>query len=168
MARRARSRRRRRSRGPRVGLTLAAALGVVVGLGVAGVATWVIAVYESAPSLHSLKQLKKGDISKVYAADGSLLGVIHPDNTREPLRGSEIPRELKNATVAIEDRNFYKHGGIDPSAVIRAAVKDLLAGGKPVQGGSTITQQLVRNLYITNPRDTLKRKIIEAHLADDE
>ena len=51
---------------------------------------------------------------------------------------------------------------------MRASWRDLLAGGKPVQGGSTITQQLVRDLYIKHPSDTLKRKIVEAHLADEE
>ena len=58
---------------------------------------------------------------------------------------------MKNATVAIEDRRFYSHGGIDPSAIVRAGWEDLTAGGKPVEGGSTITQQLVRNLYIAQP-----------------
>ncbi len=55
----------------------------------------------------------------------------------------------------------------DPEGIARAAWKDLLAGGKPVQGASTITQQLVRNLYIQNPEETIKRKLIEAHLAND-
>ena len=107
-------------------------------------------------------------MSKVYAADGSLIGVIHSDTIRQPIASDKIPQDLKDATVAIEDRRFYSHGGIDPSAIIRAGWEDLTAGGKPVEGGSTITQQLVRNLYIANPQDTLKRKIIEAHLANEE
>jgi penicillin-binding protein 1A len=94
--------------------------------------------------------------------------VIHSDNIRQPVSSSRIPQDLKDATVAIEDRRFYSHGGIDPSAIIRAGWEDLTAGGKPVEGGSTITQQLVRNLYIEDPQDTLHRKIIEAHLANDE
>ena len=87
---------------------------------------------------------------------------------RDPVPGHRIAPAVKQATVAIEDRNFYREGGIDPQAIVRASWRDLLAGGKPVQGGSTITQQLVRDLYIKHPRDTLKRKIIEAHLADEE
>jgi penicillin-binding protein 1A len=75
------------------------------------------------------------------------------------------PQILRDATVAIEDKNFFEHGALDPSGIARAAWKDLLAGGKPVQGASTITQQLVRNLYIQNPQETIKRKLIEAHLA---
>lgn len=70
--------------------------------------------------------------------------------------------------MAIEDKNFYHHGGIDPAGIARAALKDLLAGGKPVQGASTIAQQLVRDLYIQHPEETIKRKLIEAHLAEEE
>jgi penicillin-binding protein 1A len=140
----------------------------VVGIGVIAGAVWLISVYDSAPSLASLRPITKGVVSKVYAADGSLIGVIHSDKIRQPVSSPRIPQDLKDATVAIEDRRFYSHGGIDPSAIIRAGWEDLIAGGKPVEGGSTITQQLVRNLYIADPQDTLRRKIIEAHLANDE
>jgi penicillin-binding protein 1A len=124
----------------------------MVGLGVLAGAAWVISVYDSAPSLASLQPIERGTVSKIYAADGSLIGVIHSDKIRQPIPGSQIPQDLKDATVAIEDRRFYQHGGIDPSAILRAGWEDLLAGGKPVEGGSTITQQLVRNLYIANPQ----------------
>ena len=70
---------------------------------------------------------------------------------------------LPKATVAIEDRRFYEHGGIDPIGIARAIVADVRAG-KIVQGGSTITQELVRNLYLTRER-TLQRKLTEACLA---
>ena len=140
----------------------------VIGIGAIAGGAWLISIYNSAPSLASLRPITKGAVSKVYAADGSLIGVIHSDKIRQPISSSQIPQDLKDATVAIEDRRFYSHGGIDPSAIIRAGWEDLTAGGKPVEGGSTITQQLVRNLYIADPEDTLKRKIIEAHLANDE
>jgi len=140
----------------------------VIGIGAIAGGAWLISIYNSAPSLASLRPITKGAVSKVYAADGSLIGVIHSDKIRQPITSSQIPQDLKDATVAIEDRRFYSHGGIDPSAIIRAGWEDLTAGGKPVEGGSTITQQLVRNLYIADPEDTLKRKIIEAHLANDE
>jgi penicillin-binding protein 1A len=170
MTRRARRRHRRRSRGSAGKKVLLAlgVLGALIGFGVAATAAWVIKIYDSAPALGQLHPIKKGTISQVYASDGSLLGVIHSDNIRQPVPSSEIPRDLKDATVAIEDKNFYHHGGIDPAAIIRAGWKDLLAGGKPIQGGSTITQQLVRNLYIAHPQETIRRKIIEAHLANDE
>ena len=67
-------------------------------------------------------------------------------------RATSIPKNLKDATVAIEDARFYKHKGVDYLGVIRAAVKNL-ESGKKVQGGSTITMQLVRNLYITQGAD---------------
>ena len=70
---------------------------------------------------------------------------------------------MRKATVAIEDHRFYEHGGVDYEGIARAAWKDLRAG-QVVQGGSTITQQLVRNLYISKER-TLKRKLKEACLA---
>ncbi len=146
-----------------LGVPLALA-GITVAVGVA----WLVSIYNSAPSLASLQPITKGAVSKVYAADGSLLGVIHSDNIRQPVASDRIPQDLKDATVAIEDKRFYDHGGIDPSAIVRAGWEDLTAGGKPVEGGSTITQQLVRNLYIEDPEDTLKRKIIEAHLANQE
>src|SRR4051794_3281806 len=169
MTQRARRRRRRLRDSGRKKLLLG--LGVpltVAGVGAIAAAVWVISVYDSAPSLASLEPITKGAVSKVYAADGSLIGVIHSDKIRQPIASGRIPADLKDATVAIEDRRFYSHGGIDPSAIIRAGWEDLVAGGTPRQGGSTITQQLVRNLYIADPEDTVRRKIIEAHLANDE
>jgi penicillin-binding protein 1A len=169
MSQRSRRRRRRARDSGRNKFLLAVGIpfGVLVIAAAVGVA-WLVNIYNSAPSLASLRPITKGTISKVYAADGSLLGVIHSDNIRQPISSARIPEDLKQATVAIEDRRFYSHGGIDPSAIVRAGWEDLTAGGKPVEGGSTITQQLVRNLYIQNPQDTLKRKIIEAHLANEE
>jgi penicillin-binding protein 1A len=169
MTQRARRRRRRLRDSGRKKLLLALGLPLaLLAIGVIAGAVWLLSVYNSAPSLASLTPITKGAVSKVYAADGSLIGVIHSDKIRQPVASARIPQDLKDATVAIEDRRFYSHGGIDPSAIVRAGWEDLTAGGKPVEGGSTITQQLVRNLYIQDPEDTLRRKIIEAHLANDE
>ncbi len=139
---------------------------LVIAGGVA--ASWAIKVYDSAPPLSSLKPVQKGRSSAIYAANGSLIGFIPSSNIRQPVSSAALPQILKDATIAIEDRNFYHHGGIDPAGIARAAWKDLLAGGKPVQGASTITQQLVRDLYIQHPEDTIRRKLIEAHLAEEE
>ncbi len=168
MATRIRRRRRKphHSRWHKIAIPLAALLAVaLVAGGIA--AAWALKIYNSAPPLASLKPVEKGRSSAIYAADGSLIGFIHSDNVRQPVPSSGLPQSLKDATVAIEDKNFYRHGALDPAGIVRAAVKDIEAGGKPVQGASTITQQLVRNLYIQNPKDTLERKIIEAHLAND-
>ncbi len=144
------------------------ALGVVVAvlLVACGVAAgWAINVYNEAPPLSSLKPVQKGRSSAIYTADGTLIGFIRSSSIRQPIPAKALPQDLKDATVAIEDKNFYEHGALDYAGIVRAAWKDLQAGGKPVQGASTITQQLVRNLYIQNPEETIKRKIYEAHLA---
>ena len=143
---------------------------VALALAVAGTvaASWAIDVYNSAPPLASLKPVQKGRSSAIYAADGSLIGFIRASNIRQPVPSRQLPQNLKYATVAIEDRNFFEHGAIDPAGIARAAWKNLLAGGKPVQGASTITQQLVRNLYIRNPEPTIERKLVEAHLAYEQ
>jgi penicillin-binding protein 1A len=144
------------------------ALFVVLAVAGTVAASWAIDVYNSAPPLSSLKPVQRGRSSAIYAADGSLIGFIRASSIRQPVPSRALPQNLKYATVAIEDRNFFNHGALDPAGIARAAWKDLLAGGKPVQGASTITQQLVRNLYIRDPEETIKRKLIEAHLAYDE
>jgi len=142
-------------------LGILAALVMVAG-GIA--AAWAINIYNSAPPLSSLKPVQKGRSSAIYAADGSLIGFIRSENVRQPLPEKSQPQVLRDATIAIEDKNFFKHGALDYEGIARAAWKDLEAGAA-VQGASTITQQLVRNLYIHNPENTLKRKLIEASLA---
>jgi penicillin-binding protein 1A len=134
-------------------------------LAVGGAAAWVYSVAQGTPNINQLKPIRQGKQSEILAADGSRLGYIQSDTIRQPAKSARIPKILKEATVAIEDRNFYEHGGIDPAAIVRAAVADVQAGA-PVQGGSTITQQLVRNLYIANPQEDIQRKIQEAVMAD--
>jgi penicillin-binding protein 1A len=114
-------------------------------------------------SLSSLKQVDIGANSFVYAADGSLLGSIPAERNREPVPLGHMSTWLPKATVAVEDRRFYEHGGIDYVGIARALWADISAG-KVVEGGSTITQQLVRNLYTGRER-TFDRKIKEACLA---
>lgn len=160
---------RRRRRKPHHPLwhKIAIPLGVLVALvAIAGGigAAWALNIYNSAPPLSSLKPVQKGRSSAIYAADGSLIGFIRSENVRQPLPEKAQPQVLRDATIAIEDKNFYNHGALDYEGIARAAIKDLEAGA-PVQGASTITQQLVRNLYIHNPENTIKRKLIEAHLA---
>jgi len=161
-----RNRRRQRRRGGIRSKLLFVGGGVVVVLiaAVIGVTSWVLDVAADAPSLASCKPLEKGGNTTVYAADGSKLGVVDSEVARTPVAIERVPKTLQLATVAIEDQRFYEHGGVDPEGILRAAVKDLEAG-KPVEGGSTITQQLVRNLCISNPERNIKRKIVEAQLA---
>jgi penicillin-binding protein 1A len=121
------------------------------------------AVFGSRCDLNSLRPVAVGQNTFVYAANGSELGVIPAERNRTPVAANQISPWVPRATVAIEDRRFYKHGGVDPVGIARALVADLKAG-KVVQGGSTITQELVRNLYLSRER-TLKRKVVEACLS---
>ncbi len=148
---------------------LLVAFGVLVALVVipmAGVGVWVLSVRADTPPLDQLKPVKEGANSVVFAADGGRLGYIQSDTIRHPVSAKEIPQVLDHATVAIEDEHFYEHGGIDYGAILRAGWEDLKAGAA-VQGGSTITQQLVRNLYIADPEETIERKIREATWAEE-
>jgi penicillin-binding protein 1A len=125
---------------------------------------YVLNVAQSAPAIDALKPIIGGGSSQVYAADGTRLGFIQSDELRTPISWGEIPTNLKNATVAIEDQRFYKNNGVDLTGIFRAAVKDV-THGQALQGGSTITMQLMRNLYLGGDQHTLKQKIIEAKLA---
>jgi penicillin-binding protein 1A len=119
--------------------------------------------FGSSCDLSSLREVAIGQNSFVYAADGSLLGAIPSERNRQPVSLERTSRWVPKATVAIEDRRFYGHGGVDAEGIARAVVANVRARSV-VQGGSTITQQLVRNLYISRER-TLERKTKEACLA---
>jgi penicillin-binding protein 1A len=100
--------------------------------------------------------------SAIYAADGTLLTLLQEENrTTVPLE--RIPRTLQDAVIAIEDERFWEHNGVDPRAVVRAASSNAEAG-EIAQGGSTITQQYVKNALLT-PEQTLGRKVEEATTA---
>jgi len=161
-----RDRRRHRRRGGAAGKLLLVGGGVLalVAIGAVAVASWVLDVAADAPSLGACKRVDRGGNTTLYAADGSRLGFVSSDEARAPISIDRVPKSLRHATVAIEDQRFYEHGGVDPEGIARAALKNLEAG-KPVEGGSTITQQLVRQLCIAHPARTLERKIVEAKLA---
>jgi penicillin-binding protein 1A len=161
-----RNRRRQRRRGGTGGklALIGGTLVVVVVFAAFAVASWVLDVAADAPSLAVCKKVDRTGNSAIYAGDGSKLGLIESDEARAPVSLERVPKRLQLATIAVEDQRFYEHGGVDPEGILRAAVKNLEAG-KAVEGGSTITQQLVRNLCLRNPRRDLERKIIEAKLA---
>ena len=163
-----RNRRRQRRHGG-IGAKLLLVFGAVAALLViAGIAvtSWVLNVAAEAPSLSTCKPVNQGGNTVLYAADGTKLGLVRSPEARSPVSIERIPRSLQLATVAIEDKRFYQHGGIDEEGIARAAIKDLEAG-EAVEGGSTITQQLVRNLCIRKPERNLERKIVEAKLAEE-
>lgn len=141
---------------------------VVIGAfaGAVGVIGYIVTVASSAPDIESLKPVDQGSNSVVYASNGKRLGFIENDELRQPVRTEQLPRILKDATIAVEDQRFYRHKGVDYEGVVRAAVKNLRSG-ETVQGGSTITMQLVRNIYPITRRRTFERKIREAKLAQE-
>src|SRR4051795_5260166 len=167
MSRTQRIRRIRNHRARPRNTALLGVLVIVVLAGVAGLSAvgYVVSIASSAPPLAALKERDPGSNSEVLAADGSRLGFIQADDLRLPAKGSEFPKVLKDATVAIEDRRFYKHKGVDYEGIIRAGVANIVSH-KTVQGGSTITMQLARNLYISKER-TYQRKIREAKVAQE-
>ncbi|MDH4346218.1 MAG: PBP1A family penicillin-binding protein [Thermoleophilia bacterium] len=156
-----RPRRRRRRHGrPLLAVGLALAV-VVLALGI-GAGAGVYA-FGTSCDLDALSPVSIGQNTFVYASDGSLLGAIPAERNREVVSLARVSPWLRKATIAIEDRRFFDHEGVDIEGIGRALVADLRAG-EVVQGGSTITQQLVRNLYISNER-TVRRKLTEACLA---
>jgi penicillin-binding protein 1A len=157
--RRAKARNRRKRTGKIITMILIGGAAFLVVSSFTGAAIWM-----NSCNLDSLKPVEVGQNSFVYAADGSLLGSIPAEKNREPVALEQISPWVPKATIAIEDRRFYEHGGIDWFGIVRALYADIQAG-KVVQGGSTITQQLVRNLYISNRSQTLGRKATEACLA---
>jgi penicillin-binding protein 1A len=158
---------RRRRGGARNRMLLAlGVLATVVVIAILSLAGYVLAIASTAPDLSELKPVDKGQISVVYAADGSRLGFVQSDILRRVIPWAEMPVDLRRATVAIEDERFYHHKGVDVNAIVRAGIKNL-ESGETVQGGSTITQQLVRALYIKDPKRNFARKIREAKLASE-
>jgi len=147
-----------------LGLVAAAvALGAIAAVG------WVVHVATTGPDLDKRKPINLGATSAVFAADGTRLGFIQSTVLRVPVKARKIPQMMRDATVAVEDRRFFRHRGVDFEGIVRAAVKNVEGGD--IQGGSTLTMQLVRNLY-TGERARAglagyKRKIREAKLAEE-
>lgn len=112
--------------------------------------------------LPTVEDFEAPEATIIYSSDGVVLGrIFREDRTNVPLK--DIPKPLRDATVAIEDSRFYQHSGVDVRGIGRA-VWENVRGHRISQGGSTITQQLARNVYLTQRR-TFERKIQEAVLA---
>src|ERR1700682_1969437 len=136
-----------------------AVLGLWAGIAVVGVVVWVGA---HLPAIQSLEIPKRPPTIQIVGLDGSVLA------TRGEMAGTnvslkDLPPYLPKAFIAIEDRRFYSHYGVDPLGIARAAVTNILHHGVS-QGGSTLTQQLAKNLFLTQER-TLQRKLQEVELA---
>lgn len=115
------------------------------------------------PSLEKQAVRPSALTTKVYAADGTFLADLHAEENRVVIPLSDVPLQLQQAVIAIEDERFYDHKGVDLEGIARAIVVNLETGWGS-EGASTITQQYVRNVMLT-PEKTMKRKIKEAVLA---
>jgi penicillin-binding protein 1A len=135
-------------------LCLSIALGATAG---------VLFVYNSdLPQVNSLEDTHPSLITEVYSDDGHIIGSFALER-RTIVTWDEIPPVMRDAITSVEDQNFFQHWGIDFYGIARAGLKDLMAG-RVVEGGSTLTQQLSKNLFLT-PERTFRRKIQEAMLA---
>src|SRR5262245_27478670 len=135
-------------------LCLSIALGATAG---------VLFVYNSdLPQVNSLEDYRPSLVTEVYADDGQVIGSFALER-RIVVTWDQIPQLVKDAVVSVEDQNFYEHWGIDLYGIARASVKNLMAG-RVVEGGSTLTQQLSKNLFLT-PEQSFRRKIQEAMLS---
>lgn len=133
-----------------IALTVGGALLVVL-----GVAAAVGLAIQSLPTFEELKTQPRGQMIVIKGMDGSTIVTIGP-SYGEWLSTQELPDTIKTAMVSIEDRRFYSHWGIDPKGITRAALRNLKAGAN-VQGGSTITQQVAKNLFLTSERSYARK-----------
>ena len=163
--RRRRLRRRKRATRRRFNLVLIVA-GCLVAFAGAFVLVSALAVHSVGENLRTgaLKEIRLGQNTRIFDKDGKLLGIVAGVTNRTVVRSRRIPQSLKDATVAIEDKRFFDHEGVDYYRLVGAALRDLETGSS-AQGGSTITMQLVKNLYDPQAGRTISKKIEEAYLA---
>lgn len=136
--------------------------GLVLALGVAGVLVGVtVAISQRLPSVDALYQ-EPSEATRIYAADGQLIASLYREN-RNSIPLSQVPRMLQRAVIDTEDADFYHHHGFSLRGILRAGVRNVQEGGY-AEGGSTITQQLARNLFLTSEK-SFTRKIAEILLA---
>lgn len=119
--------------------------------------------FRNLPDVRVLRSYMPTETSHIYDINGQLLLSIHDEANREVIPFDDISDNLKLAVLAIEDSHFFVHQGINPGAVIRAALANL-ESGETVEGASTLTMQLVKNLFLTPERE-FSRKVAEAVLA---
>ncbi len=148
-------------------------LGVFAVLGVAGL-SYILYVNTTLPSYEELVKRDVAESSRIYSRDGTLLYEFHGEYNRTRVDLDRISPFLKNATLAVEDKDFYNHGAISLSGIGRA-IKANYETGSSSQGGSTITQQFVKNalldrkkLYTRKVREILLAYKIESHFSKDE
>lgn len=139
------------------------AVGILAGAAVGALVAVVLARFIDLPAVESLTAYQPPAATVVRARDGSVIGSFAAER-RLPITYEQIPKVFRDAVVAVEDANFYKHPGVDPVGLLRAVYRNLLSLSVS-QGGSTITQQLARNVGIVSREKKLLRKLKEILLA---
>lgn len=119
--------------------------------------------FRNLPDVRSLRGYVPSETTHIYDINGKLLASLHDEENREVVPLNKISPDLKRAVIAIEDSNFFQHHGINPIGIVRATLVNFQAG-RTVEGGSTLTMQLVKNLFLT-PERAFSRKVAEAVLA---
>lgn len=125
-------------------------------------AGYVLYILKDIPSIYALKHLENKPASVIYGINNEVAYLFVPDN-RIYVEYAKIPKYVRDAFIAAEDADFFKHKGIEPESILRALIKNVIHG-RVVQGGSTITQQVIKTL-ILGPEKSISRKIREAILA---
>jgi penicillin-binding protein 1A len=138
-------------------------IGTFIGLGIGALVGLTLARFVDLPAVEALTVFRPLAATQVLAKDGSRLGSF-ANERRIPLRAEEIPPIFRDAVIAVEDANFYKHTGVDPQGMVRAAIRNLLQR-RWSQGASTITQQLTRSVGLLSREKKLIRKVKEMLLA---
>ncbi len=136
--------------------------GTFVGLGLGAIVGLILARGIQLPPVEALTTYRPAAATQVRARDGTLLATFATER-RIPLAAEQIPQVFRDAVIAAEDANFYRHTGVDPKGLLRSAVNNLLRK-RLSQGGSTLTQQLARTLFLS-PEKTFRRKLNEMLLA---
>ncbi|WP_448589470.1 transglycosylase domain-containing protein [Thermodesulfobium sp.] len=115
------------------------------------------------PNVESLENYAPPEATQIFDRNGKLITTLYDSENRIVVPLKDIPKSLQDAVIAIEDSRFYSEIGFDPIGIIRAFITDVVHG-REVEGGSTLTQQLVKNIYLT-PQQTIMRKLVELVLA---
>ncbi|MBU0672829.1 MAG: transglycosylase domain-containing protein, partial [Candidatus Margulisbacteria bacterium] len=129
----------------------------------AGGAGLFLQILKQLPDVESINSYIASETTLIFSADGKVLARLHREENRQVIPLSQISIHFQNAVISTEDPRFYHHHGLDFMGIIRAGIKNVMYG-RIVEGGSTITQQLARNLFLTR-RKTVMRKLAEAVLA---
>ena len=139
-------------------------MGIVCGtIGLIGLTTVLVYLHRGLPDVTSINTYIPAETTKIYSYDGVVLAELHEEENRVLKPFESISPILKQTVIAMEDTDFYKHNGINVKSIMRALYRDIIAM-EFVEGGSTLTQQLARNLFLTK-RKTILRKLEEALLA---